>query len=84
MLLHRIVPSVPPTFGDMMDASERFVRISNCGSAGLFWAARSMRAKDALPHLTLAGNWNASGGAAFGYYSPPGEVTVAQIDSSQR
>ena len=79
MLLHRIVPSVPPTFGDMMDASERFVRISNCGSAGLFWAAHSMRAKDALPHLTLAGNWNASGGAAFGYYSPPGEVTVARL-----
>jgi L-fucose isomerase-like protein len=79
MLLHRIVPSVPPTFGDLMDASERLVRISNCGGGGLYWAANSMRAKDCLPHVTLAGTWNASGGAAFGYYSPPGPVTVARL-----
>lgn len=79
MLLHRIVPSVPPTFGDLMYASERLVRISNCGAGGLYWAARSMRPEDCLPHVTVAGNWNASGGAAFGYYSPPGPVTVARL-----
>jgi L-fucose isomerase-like protein len=79
MLLHRIAPSIPPTFGDLMDASERFIRISNCGAGGLYWAANSMRAKDCLPHVTLAGNWNASGGTAFGYYAPPGPVTVARL-----
>jgi L-fucose isomerase-like protein len=79
MLLHRIVPSVPPTFGDLMYASERLVRISNCGGAGLYWAADSMRAKDALPHVTLAANWNASGGATFGYDALPGPVTVARL-----
>jgi L-fucose isomerase-like protein len=79
MLLHRIVPSVPPTFGDLMYASERLIRVSNCGAGGLFWAAQSMKAKDSLPHVTLAGGWNATGGAAFGYYSPPGPVTVARL-----
>lgn len=79
MLLHRLVPSVPPTFGDLMDASERLIRISNCGGGGLYWAANSMRAKDCLPKVTLAGTWNASGGAAFGYYAPPGPVTVARL-----
>jgi L-fucose isomerase-like protein len=79
MLLHRIMPSVPPTFGDLMYASERLIRISNCGAGGLYWAANSMRAKDCLPHVTLAGNWNSSGGAAFGYYAQPGPVTVARL-----
>ena len=79
MLLHRIVPSVPPTFGDLMSASDRLVRISNCGAGGLYWAANSMRAKDSLPHVTLAANWNASGGAAFGYEALPGPVTVARL-----
>jgi len=62
-----------------MSASERLIRISNCGAGGLYWAAHSMRAKECLPHVTLAGNWNASGGAAFGYYAPPGPVTVARL-----
>ena len=79
MLLHRIVPSVPPAFGDLMYASERLLRISNCGGGGLFWAGQSLRAKDCLPLVTLAPTWNASGGAAFGYYSPPGPVTVARL-----
>ncbi len=80
MLLHRIVPPVPPAFGDLVSVADDHVEFANCGAGSLFWAANSGKARLALRRVEAVANIHGTSGAAFNYFGVEAPaVTVARL-----
>jgi len=79
MLLHKIVPDVPPVFGDLRYICDDFVVIANCGAASIYWADNSLNSKEVLPNVTIQGNNHGRAGGAVGYWGKETEATVARL-----
>ena len=80
MLLHRIVPTVPPAFGDLVSVGDDHVEFANCGAGSLFWAANSGKAEAALRRVEAVANIHGNSGAAFNYFGVEAPViTVARL-----
>jgi L-fucose isomerase len=78
-ILHFLVPAVPPLFGDLEALEPSHLMLSNCGGASLYWAAMSNKAKESLTHLRIRPQCQGATGAAYGYKTPRGPVTVARL-----
>jgi L-fucose isomerase len=80
MLLHRIVPTVPPAFGDLVSVGDDHVEFANCGAGSLFWAANSGNAETVLKRVEAVANIHGNSGAAFNYFGVEApEITVARL-----
>jgi L-fucose isomerase len=80
MLLHRIVPPVPPAFGDLVSVGDDHVEFANCGAGSLFWAANSTKAETALGRVEAVANIHGNSGAAFNYFGVEAPaITVARL-----
>jgi len=79
VLLHQIAPELPPMFGDVKYIGDDYWIISNCGGSSVFYAANSLDPAKALPGVTLSGQCHGASGAAVGYFSKPGPVTLARF-----
>ena len=79
MLLHRVNPSTPPMFGDIMLVSDMGVYVSNCGGTSIHWAAESYDPSLVLPELTIQANLEGESGGSVGFRSKAGPVTVARL-----
>lgn len=84
VLLQGLNPAIPPLFGDLKFISDDYIILSNCGASSLFYASFSNRAKETLPHLTIAPQCQGAGGGAFGYDGREGILTVARLTRVDR
>lgn len=78
-ILHFLVPDVPPLFGDLEALEPSHLMLSNCGGASLYWAAMSNTAKVSLTHLRIRAQCQGATGAAYGYTTAPGPITLARL-----
>ena len=83
-LLEGLQPGTPALFGDLKYISDDYIIISNCGASSIFYASHSNRAKDTLPHLTIAPQCQGKAGGAFGYDGKEGILTVARLTRIDR
>ena len=79
MLLHKINPDIPPLFGDLMFIKNDYIRISNCGAASVFWACNSCDKNQILEGVNIKPTSHGKAGAAIGYFSKTGKVTVCRL-----
>jgi L-fucose isomerase-like protein len=85
VLLHALVPEVPPLFGDLVAFKPDHVLLRNCGGSSVYWAARSADAARALSRVTLGPNLHGKSGAAVGYETPSGgPVTFLRLFRQDR
>lgn len=78
-LLHKIVPDIPPLFGDLKYVCDNYALISNCGGSSVYYAFNSCKASDVLSKVTLQAQCQGASGGAVGYCSQPGQMTVARL-----
>jgi len=77
-----ISPEVPPTFGDIRDlqvGKKRYLIISNCGAASVFYAGNSGTARRSLPGVVIRAQCQGHSGGAVGYHGKSGTLTVARL-----
>ena len=70
MMMRFINPKVPPLFGDIITFNKDYVLISNCGSASVYWAARSNNPEITLPQVKLLPQVHGKSGSAVHYFTP--------------
>ena len=79
VLLARIVPEIPPLFGDLKYAGKDYLIISNCGGSSIYYAGNTNNASEALSRVTISGQCQGASGGAVGYDGGPGELTIARL-----
>jgi L-fucose isomerase len=80
VLLHALNPAVPPAFGDLVSVGDDHIEFANCGAGSLFWAANSLKSREALSRVEAVANIHGNSGAAFNYFGVEEvAVTVARL-----